>query len=183
MHGDLTSLEKYYAIAPEGDVPNEELIDYHMDESLALGRSDSAVRRIQFDADDMPPLVEKILAFDCQALIFPAAENWINKFFTFGTPPGPVAICTKGTACNAFTTLRMRVGSCTDGTGGLASWSHSWRHQESSWSTVNSPFAMGPNTFVIVNWGASIFPARILKISARPFPSLSVTSHAGENVL
>lgn len=50
-HGPLTTLETIYALEPDAETPHQAILDVHAKEAAALGRTDLAVQRVQFDVD------------------------------------------------------------------------------------------------------------------------------------
>ena len=126
--GPLTTLEEFYALAPDSVIPDEVLVSLHATEAKLLGRPDSTVRRVEFDADLQVPKsvatcrqsVEGIP--EVQAILDPGQVwNWPGA--QFGVEVGPCTNCISSQApggSQTATSLNARYsGVCNEGTGDL----------------------------------------------------------------
>lgn len=86
--GDLTMLEVYLALAPEGATPDERLVAAHDAEAKAMGRADNEVKMVRLDPE---AVIEKGSQTNCR--------NWA----TFKRAAGPAT--TSGTTAFDDATL------------------------------------------------------------------------------
>jgi len=112
-HGQLTTLEIYYALAGDDAVPDERLVAAHAQEARALGRPDGAVLRAELDTTT--PIEKKAYA-DCQALVIQAAKNVGNpnptpKGGTTSSPGWVISGITSGGMAGALCNDAVSSGS------------------------------------------------------------------------
>ena len=102
----LTPLEIFAALAPEGLAPHDRLIEDHLSQTQALGRADNAVIRVEFEP---PPIEKTISPAQCSSLILGAGFPSLSL-----DNVATVNACT--VTCGSFIqTNRQRVGICNNG--------------------------------------------------------------------
>ena len=96
QYGELTTLEYYLALAPQGATPDPLLLAAHEREARALGRPDSAVREVSLEP---LPVTEKATLQNC--------KNWAS------TQRGGFLNNTIGNTFPDDATLSMALGTAT----------------------------------------------------------------------
>jgi hypothetical protein len=115
----LTPLEVFQALAPEGVEPHERLVSDHFAQTRALGRPDSAVVDVTFK----PPAVDKLISpAQCTALLFGTQFILISR-----NDLGSINMCTANQplvpqgSCDVWIqTNRHRAGICNNSQQGSA---------------------------------------------------------------
>lgn len=147
-YGELTTLEYYLALAPDGASPDARLIAAHDSESRALGRPDNSVLQVKLDP---PDLVQKASLQNCKdwatAQRGGALHSTIgNTFFDDATLTMAVGTGTTTTiaavVCNSN---RATSDSGLAGTVDLRAFNETDFHQVGSSADDNSPFIL-PST-------------------------------------
>lgn len=137
---DLTMLEIYHALAPEGPEPHERLVASHVPEVAAMGRQDASVQRVDFE---VPVGIEKLSTSTCTSSIYSSALpgawwSWGDRGIV-DNASGFTDNCLDND-CGYYTGAKVIGGFCNDGSVAQsyrAAWDYnggSWDHATSWWS-------------------------------------------------
>jgi hypothetical protein len=147
-YGELTTLEYYLALAPEGAAPDARLIAAHDLESQALGRADNAVLQVKLDP---PDLVDKATVQNCRDWANTQRGGQLhtpifNTFFDDATLTMAVGTGTTTTIATAVCNSNRATGdSGLAGTVDLRAMNETDFHQVGSSGDDGSPFIL-PST-------------------------------------
>jgi hypothetical protein len=163
--GELTLLEIFQALAPEGSVPPPALVAAHADQAQALGRADKGVRAIEKSVFN-PPAGTSACA---EALTFPPPIVWNPKFlgapfggtnyFCTGSPLQSGTSTPTSTSCTHLSTQRQRVGVCkaSAGTDVIATYFAGFAGQ---WVQVGSNDTVHSGQYAFIEFLAQSSPYR-----------------------
>jgi len=109
----LTMLEMFYALAPEGEVPDAALVEAHEAETAELGRVSDEVINVGID---VTAPVEKSAA-SCEAFIYDLSGQIAGSYYgsrgTMDNASGSNYLCLYG-MCSYYTTSYTRSGACNE---------------------------------------------------------------------